>query len=715
MWNDIYQRFLRLPAWQQTGLVCVTASAIFVGAQAFRYRRAIKERIEQLEEWTPHIMVRYDPSEKTTTNNGTSTGEEQDDKYVKKDITIKALELNPRFVQKYSTEKGWRMMSLGQYLSSLRPARQTDNQELSSLIHSELEGILGLAILKTLGPRWGRIALPGVGNPVIRDKLETVSANSARWWASKFLSTGLREEVDNVLTGKDNNNNDGDDRAVVPLTLQAASTLANVNQHLNKDAPTPQVETPPLDLMKIGEVGYEPSYDAMVSTTKSTDTSTSTVADAGSDDTDNVDMDMVPLIPNPFIVEEHWDAALRGMEELIKKSNPANVRIKDTKVEESTPANKDKTDEMATYDPNDRSLPAPTLLNESLLPDLYLGWGDAQCTHTKQEILRNRLLCVLLNRLGYNYYRLSQTKPAKSGTKTDCAEFVVCMKRNKPEIRRPHEFVDALVKAGHKVSVCPRTALTTFGNAVCVKERDGTFTNIPIAFFLESGYEDADGRDVYTHLVHTGVDLDIEGPLVGKRADGKPNRCNIQHYIAIEGLCGWHSNHNADVPWVQAVSFNGKPYESKATALEAVRASALSAVVLNAVGTEMNLPFGGYGLTGVCSDSTALVDMAATNKFATNVQQLTSTGRFLCHMRRRMEKLRNKLAVHKELKRDTDALGRLMQATMTVGSDLHPTPAQAGDSARRMSKCMPANDDVPFQLNVESMKRMEQIAKEMKK
>eukprot|EP00542_Grammatophora_oceanica_P017138 CAMPEP_0194055498 /NCGR_PEP_ID=MMETSP0009_2-20130614/56957_1 /TAXON_ID=210454 /ORGANISM="Grammatophora oceanica, Strain CCMP 410" /LENGTH=48 /DNA_ID= /DNA_START= /DNA_END= /DNA_ORIENTATION= len=46
--------------------------------------------------------------------------------------------------------------------------------------------------------------------------------------------------------------------------------------------------------------------------------------------------------------------------------------------------------------------------------------------------------------------------------------------------------------------------------------------------------------------------MELRGPLLGN-----DDKCSIQFYIDIGGLCGWHSNHNADVPWIEEASASG--------------------------------------------------------------------------------------------------------------------------------------------------------------
>lgn len=206
----------------------------------------------------------------------------------------------------------------------------------------------------------------------------------------------------------------------------------------------------------------------------------------------------------------------------------------------------------------------------------------------------------MFTKLSYNYLAVEQHGETAN-------LFKVCY--NGHESTFPDEFVQALERNGHTIQVCPRSTITTFGIAACVKEDDGSWTNIPIAFFFRTGFEDRNGKPAYFAAPHGGLDMKIRGPLVGEG-----NNCDIQFYVAIEGLCGWHSNHNADVPWIRAVATTD--VYSGDMALRAVRMAGLLGVTFNALATEvrkstsllvliwptslpnikhsqMNLPFGG--------------------------------------------------------------------------------------------------------------------------
>ena len=402
--------------------------------------------------------------------------------------------------------------------------------------------------------------------------------------------------------------------------------------------PANPTQDSPMGMYRIGETGYAPSFG------HSEENGT---LEAGT-----------PIIPNPFVVDKDWEKSLETMEHKIRK-------------------------EKDSYDPDSRSMGESVPVHETLLPDLHAGWGDAQGTHTQREILRNRLLCCILNRLGHNYHIDSQRI---QGKKTPLSKFVLRMDANSPDITKPHDFIQALMQTGHKVTVCPRSAATTFGASFCVKNKDGDFYNIPLGFFFQSGYENKNCEPASFFLPHSGIDMDVSGPLVGKRVDGTDARCNIQTYLAIEGMAGWHSNHNADVPWIQSINLQ-PPLTKQADVAQAVRLCALSAVGLNTVSTDMKLPNGGYGLTGVCNDTAATIETVLYGK--TNVHPIVHSGRFMMHTARYTSQLADTFSQDKSFASETSSLRKLCSAMMNLPNDQGSTPARAPESLDRMIHMMP--------------------------
>ncbi|KAL7538789.1 hypothetical protein ACHAXR_010847 [Thalassiosira sp. AJA248-18] len=312
------------------------------------------------------------------------------------------------------------------------------------------------------------------------------------------------------------------------------------------------------------------------------------------------------------------------------------------------------------YDPDDRSLPPPTPINERLLPQLYLGKGDLKYTHTKKEGIEHRLLCVLLNKLCYNYYKLSQ----KGTTVEDCFK-VVC---NGKQCLFPEELIQGLVDCGHKVEVCPRMILTNFGMALCVKEDDGSFTYIPTAVMLRTGIErTTDSKPAYFAAPHGGMDLNISGPLIGKGT--RP--AWLQFYVSIGGLTCFHPDEDQDAPWAAKTSLSD--VYSPDDAIRAIRMCAVVAITFNRIATEFSLPFGGYGILGMCNDSSTLVDFALRGK--TNSYPLLSTGRYLNHIVSYLHKLKTELSEKSpdstRLQPVINDIVCLIKSTCQLPSDLH--------------------------------------------
>jgi hypothetical protein len=137
----------------------------------------------------------------------------------------------------------------------------------------------------------------------------------------------------------------------------------------------------------------------------------------------------------------------------------------------------------------------------------------------------------------------------------------------------------------------------------------------------------------------------------------------------------------------------------------AVRIASLSAVTTNTVGTELELPFGGYGLTGVCNDSAAIVEYAMRGN--TSVYPLTSIGRYLTHSVRRAQKLKERLQRQPNMEKEIKAMDRIIGTFMNMPTDVHASPSHAIFSAERLIGSLPPG--LPFQSMVESKEVMERI------
>lgn len=624
-------------------------------AVLLRYRASIRRRLRELHESSffgkpkdPFRIVRVKEEDK----NKDTTRQQRSNVPLK----MRLVDLDDDFVR---SNPEWKMMSLGDYFSSLRPA--TMSQDLPEWIEREMTAGLAAALMKALGPSFGLAFLPTLG--AIDGPIQRVAGGVAAYLVSRWSNSGVEPS----------------ERSGIPLSIFAMTYAAELNYQrvqrsgsLTRKPPTGHpAPMSTLKLLKQGEVGFKPSFDASEDGVDSV---------AIREDTEEI------VLPNPFVFLEHWPASIEAMEKLMG----SNLHEWKSTSMESTDSESARVSSPQKYEPDSKAMKPPEPISERFLPDLHIGWGGAECTHTQREILKNRLLSVVLNRLASNYY-FHDERPfevSMDGVNNAC-------------ITKPHELIQELVKMGHQVEACVRTHTTTFGVALCVRGDDKSFTNIPLAYFLQNGYVDEEGREAFVCLPHSGLDLEIRGgPLIQK--------CSIQHFMSIDGLCGWQSNHNADVPWIVEADCGEKLVNEMVT--ESICIAAMEAIVINGVGTMYELPFGGYGLTGVCNDSAGLIEYALFEK--TNIYPLTFNGRFAMHSLRFARDLKRRLEQLPHATVDVQALERLMDAISSLPSDINSLPFEAIDQCRRQLHCL--NPRLPFALQRQTKEVVCSVLKELK-
>lgn len=753
----------------------------------------------------PFRMVRMSNTETTSNDDSNNSGTFSS---TASQAKIRLLDLDSSFfvVQCRNEKEQWNVMSLGDYISSLRPfsilptmstsrksihpsapsnatttttnASNNNNTFWSSWIEREMQAALIGALLKGLGPYLGAAVLPGLGVSWVQATVHTWATRVASHLPSASSSspspTSPPSFSSPALSSSSlmhSYNDDQDDRGGVPLSLFAMTYVAEFNyQRLQKqkrqrddaniqEAASLRTVDTPLRKLQLGEVGYSPSFNSalvppsvldslpdpppppvappMADAAYSPVSHSARVASTTLSDPVLLVTPLMPppiatlvpsvaadqaqpmyVVPNPFVVSEHWKVAIESMEVLILAQEKSSQNVVTTQGGADRGNCDDKScTEAGTqklfYSPHSTALPEPTPIDQRWLPDLYLGWGGptAQCTHTHRQILQNRLISVLLNRLASNYAPSAYENEADGDSGNQWMPFILKMDSSSVDITKPSDFIGELMKIGHSVETCIRMQPTAFCVALSVREKDDTWKYIPLAYFLQNGYADANGKEAFVCLPHSGLNLEIgPGPLFEKGV-------SVQHFMAIDGLCGWHSNQQvANVPWTYTVECG--QVMVKEMALESVRVAGLEAVIINTVGTNHDLPFGGYGLTGVCNDSAALIEFALTGE--THIYPLTFNGKFAMQNLRVARNLRRMVSQTTEgVSRfearfndmDLASLDRLIGSIMSLPSDTNTLPSEAKDQCRRQLHCMPKNP--PFSLMIQSKSVIQSIQCEL--
>jgi len=564
----------------------------------------------------------------------------------KKNQRVICMELDPAFITNNPT---WQMMSLGEYLTQLQLADDTNSSSpmFRSHLRKELELSLGSFLLKTLGRTYGAALLPMLGSGSVNESIGQLSNKIANF-LERCILPSEEEEKDKTKT----------DEGVAPIAFDPMSldlslieivSLLNVYQKsLSNNSIDSKSSMSPLVYLSRGENGAgEFAFDMGDGT-----------------------------FPTVFDMEKHFHKYVMEMELRIIESDKS-------------------------YDPNDKSYSPPTPISQRLLPGLHLGKSpDVECTHSKREGIEHRLICVLLNKLCHNYHTLS------TGSVNYCLTVICAGER----CLFPEELLSALSRDGHTIEVCPRAMVTNFGMQLCVKEDDGSYTQIPTALFLNTGIErSTDGRVAYFPAPHGGMDLHIAGPIVGSGV--RP--AYLQFYVSKDGLTCFHPDEDQDTPWCQKTSLSDV-YSPSDTA-RAVRLCAIVAVTFNRIATEFDLPFGGYGILGMCNDSATMIDYALRG--TTRAYPLLSTGRYLNHVVQYIEMLmlglsNNKSTSVPNLTHAIEDIHCLLQGTSLLPSDLHISPSTLISTSERHNSTY----DIPlFQNTVEAKLILNEMATFAKK
>ncbi|CAJ1939011.1 unnamed protein product [Cylindrotheca closterium] len=662
----------------------------------WKYRGAIRRRLKQVKEesWLFGVgvtIVRGEPNQATN---------------IFPNLVL--LQINPSFQEAHPD---WKLVSLGDYLSTLRPKQLPKGftpKQLPKLVQRELEAGLASGLLKALGPNLGRALLPAVGFGPIHGQAQKLGSKLAtRWILSKQAAA-------NTL-------GDDEDRAGLPISILSVLALSENNARLNSGGGTRTNKNNEgvVEVNNDNDASPLPSLDDKLP--GSNLSAMRKMKNGENDSGPSFDTDILPN--SGFVLDQDFHKTIRKLEKTIVDQghcadhSPIELQAAQAELEEDSKYGdsktaKDRDDDtkgMQQYDPNDRSMGEPVPINPRLFPDLHLGHGDALCSHTKRQVLQMRLVAVLLNRLGANYHRLANPDNAE-------ALFTMKLTKDGPVISKPSEFIQGLIDKGQDITIVPTTRITSFGLGMCLKESDGSWSNIPLAAFIESGYEDKDGNMAPAMMPHSGLRLIIgDGPLTSNQhqeyddfeGSAISNPLIIQHFIGIEGFCGWKMDQNAEVPYNENVE-SGRPLKDASEIVRAVRLSALYANVLNGLATELELPFGGYGVTAVCNDSAAIIQQCLYGE--SYIFPLTSIGRYMQRTLRYNQSMDRKLQSVPSMQEELDDLDALEKGMMELPSDINSTPANAADAARRVLKTL--QPQLPLTLLKDSKTIMENILQE---
>jgi hypothetical protein len=157
-------------------------------------------------------------------------------------------------------------------------------------------------------------------------------------------------------------------------------------------------------------------------------------------------------------------------------------------------------------------------------------------------------------------------------------------------------FVEAIVRSGHGIECDVSNEVADFVHLM-LRQPDGTFREVQTDVRIRTGYFTPEGTEIIIPAVHSHLIFRFTGPDVT---------------TAVEFYQGTHGTHFYPSLVVKGESWVG--IRNSATyggdeAVKALRAAGLYLDVLQGITREDALFAGGYGQSGVCNDSVAVIEM----------------------------------------------------------------------------------------------------------
>ncbi len=248
--------------------------------------------------------------------------------------------------------------------------------------------------------------------------------------------------------------------------------------------------------------------------------------------------------------------------------------------------------DLSTLDQVDAPRPASTM--KELAPGLFQG--DLPSTTSDAQIKRNRVLAEVFGRLSNNPSlpqgeQFSVTHGGKAFTSLEA-------------------FTRQLQADGYEVQVTFEQRIANFSNlkTPVPGSNPPQFLDVPAPLMVKTGLKDGLGKEAVVPAVHSEMVVSIKA---GPAAKGPRFDADLKFYQGTSGTGFFPCNVHADPSWC------GRVNQGTVTGADALKAIAVAGAftdVVNTTAREKNLYADGYGVTGVCNDSVAVVQQAVTGR-----------------------------------------------------------------------------------------------------
>ncbi|MBL8919480.1 MAG: hypothetical protein JNJ54_11505 [Myxococcaceae bacterium] len=323
--------------------------------------------------------------------------------------------------------------------------------------------------------------------------------------------------------------------------------------------------------------------------------------------------------------------------------------------------------DLSTIDSLD--LPRPKSELKELAPGLFTG--DVASTASDAQVKQNRVMSEVFQRL------------ARNPTAAADQKFEVTF--NGKAYSRMEDFLGALDKAGYDVSVRFDSRVANF--AALKTAVPGTnppqLVDVPAPLMVKTGIKDGSGKEAVVPAAHSEMMVFIKA---GPNAQGPKLDATTRYYQGTSGTGFFPADVHAEPEWLGRAS---SPTLSGKDAMKAVKLAGAFTDVVEDAARRLDLYADGYGITGVCNDSVAVVQQAVTGN-ASQYPLLMNDDVLLGELKKRLS----------DGDRTGDATYRaLKKAIIDLPSDTRPNPS----AQRRALSSLPWTEGKePFQSTVDA-------------
>lgn len=311
---------------------------------------------------------------------------------------------------------------------------------------------------------------------------------------------------------------------------------------------------------------------------------------------------------------------------------------------------------------------------KQLVPGVYQG--DLPSTASDAQVKRNTLTAELFDRLAAN-----ANLPASQ-------QFSVSYLGK--SYARLDDLLGALRADGYQVSVTFEQRIANFSDlkTPVPGSNPPKWLDVPAPLMVRTGIHDAQGHEAIVPACHSEMHIQLQS---GPDTKGPKLDSEVRFFQGTDGTGFFPADGFADPSWCGRIKSDAVTGDA---AVHAAQLAGLLTNVVNGSAQRNHLWAGGYGVTGVCNDSVAVVEHAITGK-VTEYPLLMKDSYVLGEINRELPRSSAK---------DAQGLRELASSVQAVPNDLAPNASQ---TARALASMPWTAGNEPLQSSVEARRILE--------